>query len=735
MNIKDRIAFKLLAPLLAAGALLVPASSRAADLDADGISDDADGVPCDPRASSVAFAPAKDQQGSLVFEDLWPAKGDLDFNDVALSYNYIFFLDDAGRVSSIQASINLLAAGGTIANSVRLHLPVAADAAATIQLNGSDGVSHAIAPEANEHELVLSLIQDIHAAMGDTKSNSMTDKRSVPAVPLNLYIKFENPISIDLAQAPFDLYIERVDEPGHQIHQVAYAGTDTMDASLFGSADDGSTQNRHFVDVNGLPFALSVPATFKWPLEQTSISTAYPDITPWASSGGAVHADWYESHVDAASVWTGGADGSPPPVGVVLGPTDPSEDVQCAPWKGTVQFGEAPNLFPYGTATDPSGNVIVTGQIQVDSDRVAFVTKYDSHKKALWNKTLAGSTSFTPYKDAEAFGIVTDSESNIYVVGDVLGSIAGEEYNQVNAYNYIRDPYVAKLDPAGNVVWVSHIWFDSVRPTAWGITIAPNGTIDVVGDININTGFIAQLDSAGQVLSTKQIQLQNGSAMGIATDASGNMYVNGYSKQSNGNYGRLVAKYTPTGSLLWSHVDNNSIYSLSQLGQMAVDSQGNAFVSGLRQSGQACYSSCYSCGFNSVCCSNYCYATYDAPMWKIDSNGQQRWVTTVGNNSYAYATALDASGNPYYAGYTSASLQGQPLHGAYNDFVTKVNPNTGAIAWLRESGTDVMQAVSMATDPSGSVFVSGLTNTASDGSFLTYPQVYISKYDSNGTKQ
>ncbi len=731
MNIKRGFVFKAFASLLAASALLVPASSKAADMDADGTADEADAVPCDTRASTVAFAPAQNQQGSLIFEDMWPAKGDLDFNDVSLSYNYIFFLDDAGRVSSMQASINLLAAGGTLPNSVRLHLPVAADAATLINLNGTDGVTHALTPAPNEHELVIPLIADVNAAMGDTLANTTPDKPSVAGVPLNLYIKFATPVAIDLSQAPFDLYLERVNEPGHQIHQVGYAGTDTMDTSLFGTADDGSTADRHFVDSDGLPFALSVPASFQWPTELVSISTAYPDITPWASSGGAVHADWYQTNVDPASVWTGGANGSAPPVGVVLGPTDPSEDVQCAPWKGSVAFGFGPFTIPYGSATDPSGNVIVGGYTNVNQNTTAFVTKYDSHKKEVWTKTFSGSgttNSSATYYDSEVYGVATDSTGNIYLSGQVLGALAGEPFTVDGSAQH----FVAKLDPSGNVLWVTHLTLSDHRLTGWGITVGPDGTISTVGYVETPAAYIAQLDSSGNVLSLKAPQLTNVVPYAIAADPSGNLFIAGY---TNYNSQAFVAKYTPSADLIWSHVDTSS-YSLAQFGSVAVDNQGSAYVSGYRQTGQNCYYSPYSCGFGGTCYNYVCTSTFDAPMWKFNANGQQTWVTTVGNNAEGLGTALDADGNLYCTGFAYGSLRGQPFSGSANAFVAKVIPSNGAIAWVREFGAYQTYGFTIAVAPSDSVFVSGYTNSDPDtGALLSQYDTYISKYDSDGNKQ
>ena len=131
-----------------------------------------------------------------------------------------------------------------------------------------------------------------------------------------------------------------------------------MNASLFGTANDGSTATRHFVDTDGLPFALVLPATFAWPQETIGIQNVYPNIVSFASSGGATNTDWYLTNINTSLTWTGGANHTPAPVASLLGPTDPTEDVGCSPWRGTVQFGVEPYTWTYDSTTDPNGNIV-----------------------------------------------------------------------------------------------------------------------------------------------------------------------------------------------------------------------------------------------------------------------------------------------------------------------------------------------------------------------------------------
>jgi hypothetical protein len=57
------------------------------DSDGDGVSDQFDDYPDDPLRAFNNFYPSEDGFGTLAFEDLWPGKGDFDFNDMVIDYS------------------------------------------------------------------------------------------------------------------------------------------------------------------------------------------------------------------------------------------------------------------------------------------------------------------------------------------------------------------------------------------------------------------------------------------------------------------------------------------------------------------------------------------------------------------------------------------------------------------------------------------------------------------------
>jgi hypothetical protein len=156
-------------PLTLALALALPipaAAQLALDADGDGVADAYDAYPCDPAAVASAFAPAQGLHGTLLFEDLWPVIGDTDYNDLVLTYNYIYKLDAAGRALSMRATFNARAVGGVIRNGLGLHLPVPVGQVASVTRAVGNQPAQALTPSTMDAELTVVLSQDIREFFG-----------------------------------------------------------------------------------------------------------------------------------------------------------------------------------------------------------------------------------------------------------------------------------------------------------------------------------------------------------------------------------------------------------------------------------------------------------------------------------------------------------------------------------------------------------------------------------------
>jgi uncharacterized protein (TIGR03437 family) len=221
------------------------------------------------------------------------------------------------------------------------------------------------------------------------------------------------------------------------------------------------------------------------------------------------------------------------------------------------------------------------------------------------------------------------------------------------------------------------------------------------------------------------------SAMGIATDSQGNLYLTGATtspdfptssplQQKPGGPGKpgphvnvFVSKLNAAGTqLVYSTYVGGSGLD-SGLG-IAVDSQGNAYVTGSTTSTDFPVIQPIQAAF----AGGSTLFPADAFVFKLNSAGSQLvYSTYLGGNAddIAKAIAVDASGNAYIGGVTGSadfpvknSLQ--PYRGADDGFIAKINPSGNALVYstfLGGTGGDLVSAI--AVDTNGNAAVTGNT--------------------------
>jgi hypothetical protein len=182
--------------------------------------------------------------------------------------------------------------------------------------------------------------------------------------------------------------------------------------------------------------------------------------------------------------------------------------------------------------------------------------------------------------------------------------------------------------------------------------------------------------------------LRNDTGSAVATDPSGNMYVVGttssFGPRSPTSSAAVVLKYGPDGALLWQRIWSNST---DEGRGIAVDSLGNVFVTGLTSQNPS--SSTPYFGF----------------LFKLDSAGNLLWQKVWGAGYYTRgnAVAVDSSNNAYVAGITdSKNIIG-------NDVTMMKFDSNGNLIWQHNWGLALQDALGIAVDSSGNVYVSGWT--------------------------
>jgi LruC domain-containing protein len=275
------------------------------DADGDGVSDGADPFPCDGTASAVLFVPSETEYGQVMFEDNWPERGDLDFNDQVLAYNYQLFYESGGKVSRIVLTLEPMALGAEYKNGLSLRLPTSITAISSVTRNVVGVGQQSLSVDPRETNMVIRISDDAREFFGNQAGflNTVNGGTLVDGAQVTVDIRFQTPVSLNLALEPFDLFFHRTQDETHQIHRPMYGGTAIMNQSLFGTGLDGSSATRFYVDNTGLPFVLSLPNLVAWPSEYTQIHQLYPDISVFAASGGALATDFFLSTVNNGAAY------------------------------------------------------------------------------------------------------------------------------------------------------------------------------------------------------------------------------------------------------------------------------------------------------------------------------------------------------------------------------------------------------------------------------------------------
>ena len=239
-------------------------------------------------------------------------------------------------------------------------------------------------------------------------------------------------------------------------------------------------------------------------------------------------------------------------------------------------------------------------------------------------------------------------------------------------------------------------------------------------------------------------------ATGIARDPSGNSYVTGYFEGtitigatnlvSSGGRDIFIAKYSPSGLLLWAHKAGGT--GNDEASGIAIDAVGNCVVTGQIQ-GAATFGSLPASGSATVSASG----TSDVFVASYNGAGSLQWVNnfggSTGNQVAGQGIATDAGGNSYFTGYFSGA--GAVVFGPYSlaatglnsdVFVAKLN-NSGVLQWAVKAGGNGKDfARAIVTDAAGNSCVTGLfRGTATFGTSnlvsaaATHDDVFMAKYN------
>jgi hypothetical protein len=367
-----------------------------------------------------------------------------------------------------------------------------------------------------------------------------------------------------------------------------------------------------------------------------------------------------------------------------------------------------------------------------------------------WARQSGGGTN------EEIRAVAADSEGNVLVTGFFQGTATIGTSNLVSSG--LEDILVAKFDPSGNFLWARRAGgtaYDEGR----GIATDNVGNVYVTGLFQGTATFgTSNLTSAGQsdVFLAKYsptgdllwLRKAGGTdfdeAHAVAVDSDGNAYITGFI-DANATFGLIalnntsasddmfVAKCNSSGTFVWAQKAQGASAADDTGNGIAVDAAGNVYVAG---------SFTNTLAFSTT---NITSAGVDIFLVKYDSSGNFQWVRQAGGvgDDLANAVASDSVGNVSVVGkfQGTANFGSTVLTGNGNDIFVAYYRSGGDVVWAKRAGGNNAiygdSGLGVVTDGATNTFVTGyFSGTASFGSSSVtssaFDDVFCSKYDAAG---
>ena len=260
----------------------------------------------DPGWSRTVKAPepivTSSYAGALVFEDLWPSKGDYDLNDVVINYSSKVMTDVNNNVVQLVDTFTVVNNGALYTNGFGYELGISPDAIESVTIDRK-GVASSFNTDAKNLEngqngkSVIMLFDDHKLAM-NKKIVVVIKVKSAAGIKLGTGVMYPpyNPFivaesNVNKGKGRKEVHLPKTYQP------TALAGD-------LGEKDDASTSTMWYVsvpDANSIqyPFAISIPFDSSYKkfipaVESKVISYNYPSFTDWVRSNGTSSKTWYK---------------------------------------------------------------------------------------------------------------------------------------------------------------------------------------------------------------------------------------------------------------------------------------------------------------------------------------------------------------------------------------------------------------------------------------------------------
>ena len=275
------------------------------DTDGDSIKDVDDDFPQDATKAFINYFPATGY-GTLAFEDLWPASGDYDFNDLVIDYQFRTITNSENFIAEIQADFIIRAIGASFKNGFGFQFPNTNIDNDDITVSGYNIENDYITLsetgiEASQNKptvIVFDNAFDLMPRIGGEMGINTDPEASVTlpdTVKIIMSLRQNQYLENEISISRFNPFIMVEMTRGKEIHLPNYTPTTLADDLYFNMLHDDSNQNigRYYKTEDNLPWAINLYQSFDYPSEKNQILGAFLKFEAWAESDGVEFPDWY----------------------------------------------------------------------------------------------------------------------------------------------------------------------------------------------------------------------------------------------------------------------------------------------------------------------------------------------------------------------------------------------------------------------------------------------------------
>jgi hypothetical protein len=397
----------------------------------------------------------------------------------------------------------------------------------------------------------------------------------------------------------------------------------------------------------------------------------------------------------------------------VVNPGGKVSDIKLQ-WNGPVKMKVLENggisyALAYGKMEESSpftyqGDHVINSSFRLKGHKVGFqLENYDHLKKLIIDPILSWGTYYGGSSGDDGNSVSTDASGCVYIAGYSSSSgMATSGAYQTSCGG--SDAYLAKFSSSGSRLWATYF-----------------------GGSSIEDGNGVSTDASGNVYIT-----------GFTTSSSGFATSGAYQSSLAGGKDVFLAKFSNTGSRFWATYYGGSGDDIGY--KVSTDASGNVYITGSSASGSGIATS------GAYQTSNAGGTNGDAFLAKFSSSGSEIWATYYGGNGddIGQGIAIDGSGYIYITGTTGSSSSiatSSAYQTSYSGVFLAKFSSVGSRVWATYYGGGAPEkGFGLSTDAYGNVYITGYTHSSSgiatasayQTSIAGLDDVFLAKFSNSG---